>query len=172
MQREKGLPSAWRETLFRVWGHRDSPIFMPAALLVTLDMFDDGDADCGIVEFLAFEDRFQTLIGMIDDRHASKAWEPFFHLSRSAGVWQLYGHGEPVTFDDLPAGRPKSRGRLVDRIDEARLLPPLGDGLQDPGIRARIKQAIYGMLSTDDAVECSALWRAHQRLRSETSPEI
>ncbi len=97
------LPDSWSQALRRVASARVSRIYMPAALLVALDMLDAGCSDDGAILFEHFEERFRTLIREVRPAGVSKAWQPFYHLSGSSRVWQLGLGDQAAAFDEMVA---------------------------------------------------------------------
>lgn len=120
-----GQSLAWVATLDHIERHQQSAVYMPAALWVALDLIEYGLAPGGRFAFNEFEPRFAGLLQRAGLSGSERAWEPFFHLSRAAQVWDLYQHDQPARADTLPGGRPKSLGQLLRIADSARMRPAL-----------------------------------------------
>lgn len=150
----------WEDALDRVRSARSSPILMPAAILVLLDMAVADELSRGIVPFAAFEDRFRALVSRCNPGAAGKAWQPFFHLSGRVGLWSLRKALDPAVVP--PGWKPTSRAGLVGQIDAASLDPALLPSLNDPKAREALREAVYGMLEGDDKEESKRLIDAHK----------
>jgi hypothetical protein len=127
-------------------GARSSPLYMPTMLLALCDLVDQGLAPGGVVRFEAIEPIFDGFIAPIFPGGVGKAWQPFFHLSRSAQLWTLFRGTAPASFATLQARRPKSRGSLVKRADRAVLEPSLWHEIQQRSCRVGIAAALLSAL--------------------------
>lgn len=154
------LRKEWSEAITRVARARSSRILMPAALIVSLDMFDQGDAQKDSVLFESLEQRFRTLLREVAPESAQKAWLPFYHLSTNSRVWVLYKGGVRASFTELPGNKPKSRAHLVRCSDCARFRPDLTPGVADQRARAAVRRAICELLHNDDADDSRRLAQA------------
>lgn len=134
----------WQEALARMASARSAPTYMPAALLVALDMLEDGPA--AEIRFEPLDERFRALMQAVDPAGADRAWEPFYHLSTSASIWTLRLGSDEASF---PSGRPKGRSGLVKRADRARFVPELAAALADEDGREAVRQEIYALLERD-----------------------
>ncbi len=140
------LPPVWQAALQRMFSRRQNPLYMPAVLLSVVKLFDHGVIWNGVVHFDAVEPVFDALGG---EALAGRAWQPFFHLSRSAKLWTLYLGKRQASFADLTAGRPKSRGVLLSHADRARISDAYLPCLLDPDGRRAIAWAILEQLLLD-----------------------
>lgn len=154
------LPVAWKDALARMARARSSRIHMPAALLVTLDMVEGGEAKNGSIDFLKYEARFKSLMKRVRPNAANTAWAPFYHLSTKSGFWDLYLGDEKASFAEV-SGSPKSRSRILKRADRAVLREELGSGLSNPGTIPAIRESVYEMLRKDGEGDSEALARIH-----------
>jgi hypothetical protein len=118
------LPDHWRLALRQVKNRRSKKHYKPAALLVALDMIDDGSATERRVDFNEFDERFRALMTHVDRLAMDKGWEPFFHLSTGGQVWDLYREtGAPI---DSEASAPRvSQTYVRDNVGYARVKPDL-----------------------------------------------
>lgn len=123
-------PPPWPDVLTRMMQARSAPLYMPAMVLALCELADRGLAPDGVVQFTDIEAVFDDLLAPQFPHARGKAWEPFFHLSKTARLWTLYRGSAPAVFADLRAGRPKSRGSLVKRADQAIVEPALWVSLQ------------------------------------------
>ena len=139
----------WSPVLDRLFAARAHPLYMPCALLAAVSIADEAPAFSGTILFLELEARFQQLIAPICPKGMTKAWEPFFHLSKTAAVWTLWRGPTPASFADLSAGRPKDRGSLTRRADRAVFTPGLLPALLHPGQRRLLASDILSRLSCD-----------------------
>lgn len=114
-------PEALLQALDRVKQVGRHPYYMWAALLIALDLVDER-ARPGDVTFGEFEPRFEALLLEVDPDGSRNAAMPFFHLSQSAAVWDLYLDGSPFT-----PGEARVPPACVARFREA-LAPALADG--------------------------------------------
>lgn len=174
---------AWRELFARVQAAQESPLYMPASLMVVLiSLTIDRD---GVVWFSDFEPLFESVMSVVHPTGADKAWEPFFHLSRSVGLWMLHDASGPADFADVPGGRPKGRGRLMGKVDRALIEPALRSALAVPERRAVVLSMLADeLLASDDAqvrrlmvvaaslpeVVPGLLWRARLAIGSRSRP--
>lgn len=142
--------AAWDEVFARVTAAQASPLYMPASLLVVLvSLAIERD---GVVRFDVFEPLFASLVSVVHSVGEDKAWEPFFHLSRSAGLWVLHEGAEPADFGDVPGGRPKGRSRLLGKADRAVVTRELRPALEVPERRAVVLSRLAeGLLADEDA---------------------
>ena len=138
------LTPAWHDALQRLGRRRSSPILMPCAVLVALDMVDEGVAKSGTISFSEFEPRFDEIVGEVDASKKGSGWQPFYHLAGDASLWTLYQGKTPASFADLAKGRPRSRAAFVGRADSARikdqLLKDLGGSLE--GVRSSLLESL------------------------------
>ncbi len=158
------FPQCWQQALDRVARARSSPIHMPAALLVALDMVEAGEATEGSIDFAAYEKRFRTLIAQVRPGAASSAWVPFYHLSAKSDVWDLCLGDGKADFSDLVRS-PKSRSRLVKRADRAQFKDDLRGAVVHRSIRTEIRDSIYGLLRADGLDVTAQLVEAHRHHR-------
>lgn len=130
---------------------RSKKLYKPAALLVALDMIDDG-ASPEAIDFEELSRRFDDFVRPVDTNATGKAWEPFSHLSTQSageGIWELRRVGEHSESGGLPEGRPKSLGRRLERGDTATMVWPLSDVVVTKAGRARVRQALLEALEED-----------------------
>jgi predicted restriction endonuclease len=152
----------WAEALRNVASRRSKKHYKPAALLITLDMLDEGEATDGRVPYAAYDKRFQNLMAEADPDGRNEGWQPFLHLATGEQVWDLYRNGRPADLDGLLQRR--SRGNLESEVDEARVHPHLVPYLRSRQGRQAIRRAIYDMLEADRADESERLLQVHRRL--------
>lgn len=146
------LPPEWAEALQNVASRRSKLHYKPAALLVALEILDEGDDATGTVPYPAYNSRFQDIITNVDSGGADKGWEPFYYLSTGDQVWDLYRNGHAA---DLH-GRP-SRANIESEIDEARIRPHLLPFLSTQVGRQAVREVIYEMLASDNGTESARL---------------
>ena len=157
-----GLDAAWSAALARVAASKQATPYMPAALLAALDVVESAT---GIVGFHELEARFTSLLEDIPGADSTKAWEPFFHLSRRPLVWSLWLDDSPASFSDLARGRPVgrgARGTLLKRANRSVFAAELRPALTTPDGRDAIRRAIIAALLGGDADE-QALASAAER---------
>ena len=154
------IDQSWISALERVRSARSSPILMPAALLVLVDMAKAREISRGLVPFAQFEGRFRALVSRCKPSAAGKAWLPFYHLSGRAGLWSLGKASQPAT---TPAGwKPTSRAAFTGQVDGASVTSELLPSLGDPNARERLRDAIYAFLERDHKDESNRLVDAHK----------
>lgn len=112
----------WAEALRNVASRRSKNHYKPAALLLMLDMIDDGEALDGRVPYAAYDKRFEKLMAEVDPEACDQGWQPFLHLTTGEQVWNLYRNGRRADLDELLQRR--SRAMLESEVDEARVRPP------------------------------------------------
>lgn len=138
----------WLDLIDRMMRARASQLYMPASLLILLIALDP-EPD-GTIMFGDFEPLFTDLVGAMDAQGSSKAWEPFFHLSRSTQLWALRDEKGPSDFADMHDGRPKRRTQLAARADRAIIEPRLLPALRSLSARAALLDALATRLLEDD----------------------
>lgn len=141
-------PPPWQKALDTMFKRRQNRLYMPTMVLSVVHLVDIGAASGWEVLFADVEQVFERLGGAA---LAGKAWQPFFHLSSSAGTWDLYKGSARASFADLRATRPKSRGSLTRRADRACVREPFRPGLLDPVARRAITWTILQRLLLEDA---------------------
>ncbi len=147
------LSAAWDAALDRIHKARQQPHYMPGILLAVLDLLEERRVELPFVPFDAIEARFDAWVAGRDLPGQGMAWEPFFHLSGKAAVWDLWRGDCPADFSDLAIGpqratpRPKSRAAFVRRADRARFRPDLVAQLATLQGRAPLRTALLRMLA-------------------------
>ena len=164
MPLQGGQPSAWSDALNRIQRNQQSPVYMPAAIAVVLEMLDEGAAAGGRIPFSEFERRFASLLQRAGLAGGEKAWQPFFYLSRGARIWELLVRGEPAHLERTPDRRPKSRTELLRMADAAQMHPELLPELTAPEARQRVRDDLLARLTRSEDAQVAALAQA---LRSE-----
>lgn len=159
---KQGLAPQWVDTLDRLKRRRSSPILMPAAILVGLDLLGVGGAS-GDIPFSDFEERFNALVGRVDAAKVGAGWQPFYHLAGEASVWSLFKGSAPASFDDLAKRRPRSRAALVGRADRARMRPELLEAVSEEADRRALIQAVYALLESDERKDARSLVQEHKK---------
>lgn len=147
------LPQAWAKALQRVEKAKRHPYYMWAALLVALDLLEEGELDAGIA-FAEFQPLFEELLGEVEPEGKRRASMPFFHLSQSAAIWDLSVDGQPFAGTEAK----------VDDTCIARFAVDLTAGLEDASPRAAVVEAIRRRSPADLAA-------AHRFLRSRRQSE-
>jgi hypothetical protein len=160
MPLQGGQPSAWSDALSRIQRNQQSPVYMPAAIAVALEMLDEGAAVGGRFLFLEFERRFASLLQRAGLAGVEKAWQPFFYLSRGARIWELLLHGRPAHLERTPDRRPKSRSELLRMADAAQVHPELLAELETPDGRERIRESLHAALLRSGEGDAPTLARA------------
>lgn len=149
------LDPTWHEALERLRSARRTPYYMPAMLLTVLDMLEEESLDLPFVPFEPIEPRFAGQMDRYGLDGRDKAWMPFFYLSATAGVWDLFLGDRPADFSDLkpeadhPQPRPKGRAGLVRRADRARLRDGLMGQLETLQGRNVLRAHLVAMLQAD-----------------------
>ena len=147
------LSPTWQAALDRIQRARQKPHYMPGILLAVLDLLEERRLALPFVPFEATEARFDAWLTQRDLPGLGMAWEPFFHLSGKAAVWELWQGDHPADFSDLAVGpkratpRPKSRAALVRRADRARFPSELVAQLETLQGRAPLRQALLRMVT-------------------------
>lgn len=141
------LSAGWATALERMFRRRQNRLYMPTVLLAVVHLIDTGKVTDREVLFADVEPVFNQLGG---SALSGRAWQPFFHLSRSAGIWEMYQGQVKASFADLSDNRPKSVGALTSRADRARLKDAYLPGLLDPVHRRAIAWEILQRLQEDD----------------------
>lgn len=155
MPARDGQPSAWTAALSRIEQHQQSVIYMPVAVWAALDMLDDGLAADGRFSFPELEARFASLLQRAGIAGSERAWEPFFHLSRAALIWDLFRADLPADVASLPGGRPKRRGQLVRVADSAQMRSPLLAEVATVEGRQRVREELVARLLLTDKGEAA-----------------
>jgi len=152
---------AWQELIDQVRARRASKLYMPASLLVALDMVEAGEAAGGLIPFNLFEKRFRALLSSVKPQSAGKAWQPFFHLSGPKRAWMLERGGVESA---PPTGwRPTSRVGLSNEADGARIREELRSVLDSSEVREAVRTAIYELLELDADTEAARLASTHRK---------
>jgi hypothetical protein len=159
------MPERWRLRLERT--QREDRVYKPAALLVALDLMDEGLATPERIPLALLSARFDDLLlraGLLGDTRApGRAFQPLFYLSTSRATarriafWQLLQR-ERVR-EDIDA--PNSVTGLLRHADTAALLEPLREDARTREGRQRIRWAIYSVLEQDGAADSDAVVAAH-----------
>lgn len=123
---------------------------MPCAVLVALDMIEEGIAKGGSVLFETFEPQFDQLISRIDPSRKGSAWQPFFHLAGDASLWVIKNGESVASFADLKKGRPRSKAALISHADKAQIHQPLLDSLTTAADISAVRTAMKGRLKSED----------------------
>lgn len=160
MPLQGGQPSAWSDALNRIQRNQQSPVYMPAAIAVVLEMLDEGVTVGGRIPFSEFERRFASLLQRAGLAGGEKAWQPFFYLSRGARIWELLLRGEPAHLERTPGRRPKSRTELLRMADAAQLHPELLPELTAPETRQRVRDDLLARLTLSEDPQATALAQA------------
>lgn len=141
------LSPPWQAALERMFRRRQNRLYMPTVILSVIHLIDLGRVTGREVLFTDIEPVFDRLGGA---ELREKAWQPFFHLSRSAGIWEMHKGQTKASFAGLTAKRPKSRGALIKRSDRAQVKATYLPGLLDPTHRRSIAWEILQQLLLDD----------------------
>lgn len=130
------LPAEWASALQRVKQAKQNAYYMPAAILVALDMIEDGELEAsGAIRFAPFKGRFEALLSEADPDGRRNAQAPFFYLSKTASVWS-------VTRPDNVTIESDSR---VNAGCLAHLSGSLAPACHDPELREIVYQHVYSI---------------------------
>lgn len=165
----RNLPLSWEQALDRMYAARQSKVYMPASIVIALDMIARGEASADCVPYDTFAQYFRSVMRHVAPVKADRGWQPFFHLTGRSMVWSLQQGANPSCFDDLPRNEVRSDQQLRDRADRASFAGELAAGVYDPQVRLAIRNAILQRLRHDDDDEARRLveWIAGSRDRDE-----
>lgn len=160
-------PPAWTTRLRRT--DRSEKVYKPAALLVALDLIEEGLAIPDLIPLELCAKRLRDLLGraglLAGTRRGGSLHYPLYRLStappgaRRVPFWVLLKDRQPR--EQMP--EPSSLAGLLRAADAAAFIEPLRADLATPEGRQRVRWAIYDLLECDGEPASTALLRAHDR---------
>ena len=131
----KFLPLPWEDAIERMFNARSSPVYMPASLVIALEMVARGETSGGVIEYESFAQCFRAVMKQVVPSKTDKAWQPFFHLTGRSQIWALRLGAASASFEGLPDREVRSAKQLAERADRAVFVPELAETVNDPAVR-------------------------------------